>query len=342
MLYLVRLVDLAAVSVPHSQIRDHASDILNNLSAKGAGANASGRDDYSAVPWEPSQRRLLHIASFHKGGSAMVNSLLVLPMITPEFSEKANVTVVGLSGLDRSLRQIACGKDSNITDTRPDAEEAFEVHMHVECGVCRLRYELLEQASCGTSVRAVVMLHDPRDMVLSATAYHQQSGKAWLNQTAIGGEAAGKSYRQSLLDVLDAGGHRAAVQHEILPPSRHPTVMRNVIRSMVDYVDLYEQRKAVGDHRIALFCDKDLVQQASPVAKQELERAVLHLHGAKQAELTMDLFQEALRKNASRDIARHGRGANAMGWRGVFDEELHRTFRAVFGNAVERLGYPSQ
>lgn len=169
-------------------------------------------------------------------------------------------------------------------------------------------------------VRAVHVVRDPRDVIISGAFYHVKTTEKWANNPKK--EYGGKSYKQAISAL--------PTDHEKLVFEMDHTGGRT-IREMLawDYQSplCFEARyeDLITDRELKLF--KPLMESLG----YEGERLEMALGFVKE----LSLFGGA----AGSDPADHIRSGEGRQWVNVFTPELKAAFNERFPDALQRLGY---
>lgn len=186
--------------------------------------------------------------------------------------------------------------------------------------VCFHHHARFGAAPEGVPHRGLLMIRDPRDVIVSGMHYHCRSEEAWLHrpQPRLGG----RSYQQALLDceghearllfeLENAGG--ATIRQMQASLERHPGFLRAKLEALTTDRDLLEY------HRI--FTGLGFPGQAIPALLQ--------------VAWSNSLFSGQIKPSL------HVRSGQPAQWTTQFTPRVLAAFTERFGDAAERLGYPA-
>lgn len=174
-------------------------------------------------------------------------------------------------------------------------------------------------------VRAVHVVRDPRDVVISGCFYHVKTVEKWANNPKK--EYGGKSYRQAISAL--------PTDHDKLLFEMDHTGGRT-IREMLAW-DYESQKERCFEARYEeLIVDRDL-----KLFKPMME--FLGFEGARLESALGFVREHSLFGGAAgSDPADHIRSGEGRQWVNVFTPELKAAFKERFPDALQRLGYESK
>ncbi|QQA41807.1 hypothetical protein [Pelagovum pacificum] len=170
----------------------------------------------------------------------------------------------------------------------------------------------------------VVILRDPRDVIISAMKYHKKSSEAWLHR------------KESIYDDLDGMTYQEKINS--LPDDRTRLIWEfkhsggRVTSKMLACVDSPAHANTLFVKLEDLMADRTL----SP-----FDRIFRHL-GVRPAWMPLALtaaYKRSLFNPDAHVSKAHVTSGRTEVWRKTYDDELTAAFKEAFPNAVERLGY---
>lgn len=166
----------------------------------------------------------------------------------------------------------------------------------------------------------LVIVRDPRDVVISAAHYHMKSTEKWLHRPNE--QFDGMTYQQKINSLPD-------MHARFLFEMNHSAA--NVIRQMIARRSdpAYSAAKFVGLE--TLMADVDLIAFTGVFTFLGFKGPALD--NALQCAVDNSVFAGKRSK--------HMRDPSAAQWRSVFDDKLSAEFHNRFGDAPAILGYPS-
>jgi hypothetical protein len=199
-------------------------------------------------------------------------------------------------------------------ELQPTADFFLQDHSKVDLKALQARFEQ-------RGVRAVHVIRDPRDVVISGAFYHVKTVEKWANNPKK--EYGGKSYRQAISAM----------------PTDHDKLVFEMdhaggktIREMLGWD--YSQKELCFEARYEdLIVDRDL-KVFTPMFKflgYEGTRLEMALKFVRE----LSLFGGA----AGSDPADHIRSGEGRQWVNVFTPELKAAFNQRFPDALQKLGY---
>jgi len=171
------------------------------------------------------------------------------------------------------------------------------------------------------SSRALVVIRDPRDVIVSAAHYHLDSNEPWLHKPRP--DFGGQSYQEEirakpnmraryLFEIENSSGNTIERMRRTKQDPRFKSAL------FVHFEDLVEDTKLECFWKIFAHLDIDAYWRPS----------------ALQAAYNNSLFAVEPRRDS------HVRDGSVSQWKRVFDDELIGLCEARFGDAIEVLGYP--
>jgi hypothetical protein len=199
-------------------------------------------------------------------------------------------------------------------ELQPTADIFLQDHSKVDLKALQSRFEQ-------RGVRAVHVIRDPRDVIISGAFYHVKTVEKWANNPKK--EYGGKSYRQAISAM----------------PTDHDKLVFEMdhaggktIREMLGWD--YSQKDLCFEARYEdLIVDRDL-KVFTPMFKF-LGYDGARLEAALKFVRELSLFGGA----AGSDPADHIRSGEGRQWVNVFTPELKAAFNERFPDAVQKLGY---
>lgn len=168
--------------------------------------------------------------------------------------------------------------------------------------------------------RYVICVRDPRDIVVSAAYYHMKSDEEWLHKPLP--RFSGLTYQQKINSLPDMTARfhfemensaGSAIEKMLRTPFGAPSLYLTRLETLVEDYDLEEYRRIFD----FLAFPPDLRDALVQIAHDK------------------SLFSGKVRSS------RHVRSGKPAQYLTEFDDETLALFKATFGDAAERLGYPA-
>jgi hypothetical protein len=196
----------------------------------------------------------------------------------------------------------------------PNTDVFLQDHSRVDLNALQSRFS-------ARGVRAVHVIRDPRDVVISGCFYHVKTVEKWANNPKK--EYGGKTYRQAI-------SAQPTDYDKLVFEMDHAA--RKTIQDMLAWN--YDQKDLCFEARYEdLIVDRDLkifkpMMQFLGYDGERLETALKYVR-------ELSLFGGA----AGSDPADHIRSGESRQWVNVFTPELKAAFKQRFPDALQRLGY---
>lgn len=185
----------------------------------------------------------------------------------------------------------------------------------------KVDFKALQVRFAKRGVRAVHVIRDPRDVVISGAFYHVKTVEKWANNPKK--EYGGRSYRQAI-SALSSDYDKLVFEMD--------HAGGKTIREMLAWN--YDQKDVCFEARYEdLIVDRDL-KVFTPMM-QFLGYEGARLETALKFVRDLSLFGGA----AGSDPADHIRSGEGRQWVNVFTPELKAAFQQRFPDALQRLGY---